>query len=325
VSDRWEFAARLAALHDRELAERDDADDAESEAVRQELASADDDALAAYADAVAIAREHREEDAAAAAAAVQAAAKSEPTVPGATPVTPLRPPERARGWRRPPARWLALAAVLAAVALIPFLRRAGSDDPRDAVALLQAQGAALPAGWDSHPWSRTRGGGDGLTDDARAVRLGTLMVDLNVAYTAGDTAAVQLLADRIGFYLESVPGSGPLASIYRRLETNAAKVGNAEVERLMTEAWEQLPRTVGEKMVRLGAWTEAARIAATRRDADFFRDRRARTVLDHAADDSMLPKPARGAAARAATAAEGAPDWNALRDDLDVLLRVIGS
>lgn len=323
MSDRWEFAARLAALHDRELAERDDADDAESEAVRQELASADDDVLAAYADAVAIAREHREEDDAA--GTVPGAAKSEPTVPGATPVTPLRPPERARGWRRPPARWLALAAVLAAVALVPFLRRAGSS-PADAgryAVLLESRDAGVPPEMREHPLDGTRGEGNVYADTALAARLGILLLDLELAARARDGEHTARLAAAVARRLEGVPGSAPVAAVYREIERNAGGPPE-ELEELLKDGREGVGSFFDEGLVELGSWNQAARLAAFRRDAGFFASRETRTVLEGLDSPSLAP-PVRAAAARvrAALPAGGEPRWPALAPALDELMKAL--
>ncbi len=322
MTDRWEFAARLAALHDREPAERDDVDDAESEAVRQELASADDDVLAAYADAVAIAREHREEDAVA--GTVPPDVKSEPTVPGATPVTPLRPPESARGWRRAPARWLALAAVLAAVALVPLLRRAGSS-PADAgrfAMLLDARDAGLPAGWtERSPFSNTRGEGTVATDTALAVRLGALLLDLELAARARDGESTAQLAATAVKRLESVPGSAPVAAVYGEIERTAGAPPE-ELQELLKDGREGIESFFDEGLVELGSWNEAARLAAFRRDGGFFASRETRNILERLDSPSLAP-PARAAAARvrATLPAGGEPQWPTLVPALDELMR----
>lgn len=326
MSDRWEFAARLAALHDRELAERDDADDAESEAVRQELASADDEVLAAYADAVAIAREHREEDAARRAA--PRAEESEPTVPGATPVTPLRPPERARVRRRPPARWLALAAVLAAVALIPFLRRGSSPADAERFALLlESRDAGLPPGWrdQAPPWGSTRGGGEVTTDTSLAVQLGVLLLDLELAVRARDGEHTTELAATVVHRLGSVPGSGPVASVYGEIGRSAGAAPE-EMEELLKDGREGVGAFFDEGLVELGSWGEAARIAAARRDAGFFASRETRKGLGSLSGDPSLDPTIRALVGRvqAALPSGRAPDWPALAAALDEMVGVMG-
>ncbi len=155
-------AERLAALLDGRLDER-----RRAEAVAR-LASSDDE-FEAFVDALAVTRELEAEDA-------------------AEGVTPLRPRVRQRWWRRPGGQWAAIAAVLAGLALLPAVwsrgRDPGVDDPQSYAALLESKGAGLPAGWDPTPWRTTRGAGDPLTPQARAVRLGVHMTDLEAAIAA---------------------------------------------------------------------------------------------------------------------------------------------
>ncbi|HEV2148119.1 MAG TPA: hypothetical protein VGR37_12010, partial [Longimicrobiaceae bacterium] len=75
--------------------------------------------------------------------------------------------------------------------------------------------------------------------------------------------------------------------------------------------------------VELGAWAEAARIAAARRDAEFFRPRESRAVLGRAGE---LPEPAGAALERIRRAVEGdgAPEWNSLERGISDLLQTVG-
>ncbi|HLM69081.1 MAG TPA: hypothetical protein VK358_16195, partial [Longimicrobium sp.] len=168
---------RLAALLDERLsgAERDE--------LLARLADSDED-LALFAEAAAVQRELEEEDEAA-------------SVPG---VLPLRPAARpARGLNR---RWLAAAAVVAGLALVPLAWRATQDgavrEPAQAVAMLEDRAGGLPADWDVRPWSGTRGGGDNPADDALSVQVGAYVVDLDLAVRARDAGATRMLSQRIG-------------------------------------------------------------------------------------------------------------------------------
>jgi hypothetical protein len=72
---------------------------------------------------------------------------------------------RPGGWRRPSARWLALAAVLALAVLVPVLRPWGGGGrltPERAAGLLAGRGGGLPGGWTEQrrPWDATLGPGD---------------------------------------------------------------------------------------------------------------------------------------------------------------------
>lgn len=296
-------AERLAALLDGRLNERERAE------VLERLASSDE-AFEAYVDAVVATRELEAEDEAAG-------------------VVPLRPVRGRPWWKRPGAQWLALAAVLAALALAPWLwtrlAAPGLDDPGGFVALLEAEDAGLPTGWEKRPWGSTRAAGDPLTLDARAVRLGALVVDLEVAVRAGDPAAA-VLAGSVAALLEGVPAAGPVAAVYREVARRAGEPAEA-LEPLLEQGREAVARVAGEEMVALGAWAEAARIAAARRDAEFFRTRETRATLERLEELSDSDPPARAAVERirSALSAEGAPEWGALEGGVEGLLGAVAS
>jgi hypothetical protein len=236
--------------------------------------------------------------------------------------------ERLR-WRHPPKRWLAIAALLAGVALAPSLitrlRRSEQTDPSRVVALLAARNRGLPAGWDRGPWSSVRGADQPLTASARAVRLGALLVDLELAVRGHDAALADIARD-ISDLLEPVPASGPIAAMYRDLGQRAG-VPSDDLIPLLRPAGDAAVRLVGPQPAQLGAWVEAARIASVRSDTAFFRAGESRAVLAQAGNLSGLTDDAPEAVRRiqAALASERAPDWSALERDLTDLLRALGS
>jgi hypothetical protein len=291
---------RLAALLDGRL----------SEAQRAELLdllASSDDAFEAYLDAVAITEELEE-------------AADEPGV------IPLK--QRARGRRWPDGRWLALAAMLVGIASIPLLWRGrGASDLRDPgqfVTLLEAERAGLPAGWNSRPWSTTRGAADPLTAQARAVRVGARLTDLELAVRARDAASTALLAAEIAALLEPVPASGPLAALYRDVGRRAGE-SPEQMEPLLAHGRGSTAHILGEDFVALGAWAEAALIASAHRDAGFFRSRTTKAVLNQTIEHASLDANVRGSVDRIQSTinAKGAPDWGALEAELTQLLRTL--
>jgi hypothetical protein len=73
--------------------------------------------------------------------------------------------------------------------------------------------------------------------------------------------------------------------------------------------------------MRLGAWLEAARVAASRHDAAFFRSRATGRVLERS---TAIVDPEERAAmerVRNAVASEPSPDWAALATALEDALR----
>lgn len=291
---------RLAALLDGRLDERERAE------VLARLAASEED-FEAYVDAIAVTRE------------LEAGDEAEG-------VTPLRPPGR-RWWQRPGGHWLAIAAVLAGIALAPWLwtRASGPDlrDPGRYVALLEAEGAGLPAGWDRTPWAVTRGPGDPLTPEARAVRLGVRLTELELAARAGDPAAAALAGEIVAL-LEEVRGAGPVAAIYGEVRRRAGEPAET-LKPLLEQGRKAVAQVAGEEMVALGAWAEAARVAAARRDAEFFRSRESREMLGRAGGLPGVGEPARAAVGRIRAALEGggAMDWNAVEQGATELLRVL--
>jgi hypothetical protein len=291
----WDEAERLAALLDARL-------DADAHADVLSRLATDDEALAAYAEAAAVTRALEEEDAAAG-------------------VTPLRPAAPFSGARR----WGAVAAVVAAVALAPLawnrMQPAGLQEPGALAERLATTGTALPAGWDPSPWGSTRSASDPMTPRARAIRIGARLVELELALRGQDPAAARTAA-QVAILLGELPGSGPAVSIFRDIQARAGAPW-AELEPQMEQGSEAAAAMAGEEDVRLGAWLQAARIAASRQDSDFFRTRDTEAALRR-----LLDAPVTSPAAeriRALTSGEGVPDWDALAGELTRLLGRGGS
>jgi hypothetical protein len=293
-------AERLAALLDGRLDER-----RRAEAVAR-LASSDAE-LEVFVDALAVTRELEAEEA-------------------ADGVVPLRPAARRPWWRRPGGHWAAVAAVLAGLALLPVLwnRSRGPDvgDPGGYAALLG--GGGLPAGWDRTPWGSTRGPGDPLTEQARAVRVGAAVTDLEVAIASRDPRAAEI-ADEIDELLGGVPGGSGSAMYYREIGRRAGE-GPDRLGPLMEDGRRAAAALLGDTLVAVGAWAEAARLAAARRDDEFFRSAETRFALEQADGMAGLPEPAREAVGRirSAIAADGSRDWTRLKHAADELLRLLG-
>lgn len=238
-------------------------------------------------------------------------------------VVPLRPPSTARTWRRGPVRWLALAAVLAGVVLVPLaLSRSGGRDSGDFAALLSNRGAGLPAGWTGErEWGVTRGE-TSLVDNTRAVQLGALHTDLEIAVAARQADQTGDLVGQIIARLQDVTAGGLVASEYQAIGERAGQAPEALAGPLES-ARENLAMLAGEDYFALGAWTEAAMLAAERRDAAFFQARASRKMLDRAASLTSDDAEA-GAAVDAIRAAADPPDWAALQAQTRALMGRIG-
>lgn len=227
-----------------------------------------------------------------------------------TPVIPLRPGTPARRWP-----WLAAAAVVAGLALGVLLWSGGGagDAVGRPLAMLEADAGPLPAGWDEAPWPATRSAVGPLTEEARAGRLGARLVQLELAVAAGDPALSPLAAE-IAALLEPVPAAGPVADRYRRIGgEGGASAGD------LRDARRSVAELVERDALELGAWTAAARVAAYRGDAEFFRDR---GVLERAAASDALSPRVREQVERVRGAVEGR--WGQLAEELARLMGVLG-
>lgn len=233
--------------------------------------------------------------------------------------------------RRPPPvlRWLALAAGIAALALAGralWPRTSSAGDPVRLAARLERADAGLPQVWNQPPpWSSPRGDDQGgaVTSAARAARAGALLVDLSVAVRGRDAARTRLLAEQITSRFD--PQADRTGA--RREFSEGAGGPPERLEPLVEQATDRIARRLGREALELGAWTEAARLAAARHDARFFRDRATRPMLDRLASRAAADAQSRAAVERVRLllAEAGPPPWDALALALDGLAREIAS
>ena len=292
-------AERLAALLEGRL-------DARQRAEALESLDGSDEMRAGFADGLAVTAELEAEDAAAR--------------DGVIPLRPASPRSR-RAW--PVTRVLALAAAVGAMAVAPWLwSRAstpGPVDPARLAVLVQADG--LPRGWAERPWPPSRGETDPLTPGARAARLGARLVDLELSVRAGDPASARIAAE-VRTLLQGLPASGPVQAVYREVERRAGEPEDA-LAPLLGRGSAAVSRLAGVEGVEAGAWAEAARLAAAREDARFFRARASRAALARAAAGTG-PSAAAAARLRARLREDGPPAWPAVEQDATALLRALG-
>ncbi|MFL5385381.1 MAG: hypothetical protein ACJ8GN_22910 [Longimicrobiaceae bacterium] len=286
------------------------------------LAASDDD-YDVFADTAAVLREAEEGETAA----------NEPSaVPAEEPedsadVIPLRP-RRASVWQGSAVRWLAAAAVLAGLALVPVLRSRSNAwrDLGHLGSLASASGAALPDDWKS-AWDTRhvmRGGPFVAEEAGTAAQLGALQVDLEVAARSGSFGKVSTLAARMAVLLGNRNGGGGISLVYSEL-VRAADRRDPQLPRSVAGAGEDLAEFFGDDTsatyLALGGWTEAARLAVARQDTAFFRGREARKALEAVANLGGLGDEANAAEARLRTIVDQrqVPNWSTLKEDLDTL------
>lgn len=303
------------------------------------LSAAEDD-YEVFADTAAVLRELEDEAEAAvpqAAAAPALAPAEEATAPPEAPtpeaddVIPLRP-RQGGVWTGPAVRWLAAAAVLATVAVPVIRSRGGADawrNPRNTATLSLAD-AGLPADVDTmRPWPIPRGGdrfGEPLKGSS--ARVGTLHTDLEIAANARgerNVASVRALAGGAArtVRLINLAGLEHVALQYERVDT-AAAAPRARLLSALSTASTAAAEYLDSDYFELGAWTESARLAAKRKNTDFFSSKGTRRALERAAGLEGLSDQGK-AAARAATSlveqAGGIRDWGALSVHLKDLHR----
>jgi hypothetical protein len=231
--------------------------------------------------------------------------------------------------RRPSRRWAygAIAAALVALAVAPALvsrlRDTRLDDPARAVAMLDGAAARRPAEGLDAAFGITRGGpGQPRELEPTAVRVGAYLVDLELAAASRDTT-VRALSDKVAGLMDDVSGSSGTASVYRAI--GSARPG-ADVKPLLAQGREAVRQAMPAEWLELGVWAEAARTAAARHDAGFFRSRRSRAAVERAA---ALPDPDKTIgpalnAVRGAIPTKGTPDWAKLENRLTGLLGAAG-
>lgn len=234
---------------------------------------------------------------------------------------PVPPSMRRRRWRAPSLRTAVYAAgaavvLLLAVGLVLRGRAAGAARDPLQLAMRAVPGErGLPAEWTlPAPGGAVRGGAGGVADEAWAVYAGALLVDLSVAIRAGDTGRITLLANRL-----SDPGASPGTPLQQIAARPDAP--RDTLNALLESATDRLVDDEDRESLELGAWIEAAWLAARAQKADFFRGGTSRAMLRRA--EAL-------AADRAAEAAvervhdtlprDGAARWNVLAGNLRSLL-----
>lgn len=203
--------------------------------MRALLATADDDTLGAYADAIAIAQE------------ISAAEAADPRLDDKPHIQDISL-HRSRRWLVP-----ALAAAAIVVIAIPVTQRLRSGPPATIGAAQYA--ALIPASADlrgSRIWGVNRGESTS-TEPVMAIRAGALVVDLGLALQRGDSAAA--IASAIADNLTGVSGA---ASVGTELRAAVARGGPAAAD--YARIAESVLAAVDRELATGGAWLEAARL-----------------------------------------------------------------
>lgn len=227
-------------------------------------------------------------------------------------VIPLRPRTRTRPWRR----WAIAAGIAGIAAAAALVARQGSSAEsvpmRLAGELNHLQGG-LPDEWE-RSLELARGGEGSDVRAARAAHAGALLVDLSVAVQARDTVDIRELSGQLRYGFDSETSASPFQRISER---PGAPVDS--LQRLLSAGTERLANRLGRESLELGAWVEAARLAAHGRNGEFFRGEGA---VPPSAEGLLAADIAAARAleqVRAAIPATGPPRWDELTAALDTL------
>lgn len=234
-------------------------------------------------------------------------------------------PRRATRWRGS-ARWMAAAAAVAAVALVPLARSRSGGAYGNPERLVSVGGApaSLPADLN-RPWNATvlRGPGGTADPNGVAARVGALHMDLVVAANTAerpDPVIIARIAHDAATTLQRADDTAAdlVAPSYRDIGDSAAVWPRAQLLSHLHEAGATAKAGLVEDHFALGAWTEAARLAANRQDAAFFRAPESRRALAKAAELPDLGADAAAALTRitAVRASGEVRDWDSLKVDL---------
>ncbi|HSJ10636.1 MAG TPA: hypothetical protein VK928_12010 [Longimicrobiales bacterium] len=232
--------------------------------------------------------------------------------PDTPPVAPA-PAQRRQWWSPRPWMMLPLAAAVAVVLLVrPTLRDEGGLGDMLALAtpaeLVGATGPGAVAGalgpdWTVTGWSVTRGSDSAGPTDALEFRIGARLADLELALDRLDVTAIRLVAGELAALLDRVPGGALVAERYAGLSDDGSPL-DADSARAALAAL-----LGGSAALRLGVWSEQARLAALAGNAAYFDDDALEALRRTAAD---VPGAAPHVPAIEAAAAAG--DMTAMRD-----------
>jgi hypothetical protein len=232
------------------------------------------------------------------------------------PAAPLRPFERPTKATAPrPRVWWAAAALAAMLAvtvgllvLLPGARGAGPSTEQ------LASLVSSPATTSLVPWPGrvTRGPGEQATvgPDREAFRLGVRFLDLRLALASGDRDRAREALRRFNVLLDGMDLPSKTGDTYKAMAKQVGQGGPlpglASAEAAEKQASAELLEE--PRLVELGRWTEACRLAGASGRADLFRERGTLGVLDRALapagkdGDNLEP--------------EAVPEVHAIRDEI---------
>lgn len=193
-------------------------------------------------------------------------------------------PRRRRGWVL---AGLAAAAVIAGILVAPraasLLRNANANaNSTEFLAGVAVPSAVVAMAMDTRPWSEVRGGT--LPEErTQAIRAGATLADLGLALQSkGDSAirvaAIRRAMDDLIAVLDGASAGSASAQTFRAMRNESFEAMSAQFAAARDEAI-----AIDPDYVTLGAWAEAARLAALAHNGSFFAKRQTIPLLEQAA------------------------------------------
>ena len=223
-----------------------------------------------------------------------------------------------------PRRWVAVLLIVAAVAvLVPTMFRElkPRDLPGASVLLATTAGSRsedVDLILDRPVWGEFVGDGEGsLPADARAVRLGAAIADLELRYLRADSS-VQTAAATVIQLLQTFPDSEDAMRAYQSLGTTADGAA-------LRDASRAAERAANRRLVRLGSWLRSARFAAVSADTSVFDLETVRSASHAAITYDARPETEYAVRQFEGIARQRPYDWTALGTGAEELLRRLGT
>jgi hypothetical protein len=230
---------------------------------------------------------------------------------------------RVRARYRTAGQWFAVLVAAAAIAVLGpvVFRRIGSGNlPQTKMLLATAarSDSTIEILLAQPIWSETLGDGEGpLSAEARAVRLGAAIAELELRHRRADSSA-RAIAESAARLLETFPRAGDAANAFRAL-------GATTNDSALRAAAGMAEQVAGARAVRVGAWLQSARFAAATADSSPFDPpmirgvSRAAVTIDDRAETEYAVRQFED------VARERPRNWTAIATSVDELLRLLGT
>jgi hypothetical protein len=248
-------------------------------------------------------------------AAATAMAQLKASGPGGGVATPPPPPPVSRRRRVGPLVLVYLLGIVSGAGVERF-RRAPEVPPPDPLQLIAILSPAAAAAASAAPEWSAYAGGDLLSERGRAIRLGGLLVEFERAAARGDSAA-QVFAEAISAIVVEIPDGTDVATLYA---AGGDRARSSSTRRALYSFARAAP-------LALGAWIQAARVAAAAGDAGFFASRKSREELAYLLRLPGITPEASAARDRLETllTRRGLPDFGAVSGALEVVQRELAN